>query len=846
MSVRLRDRLPLSLILLLGTALRLHRLGADSFWYDETVSVYLAGSPLGELIRHTAGDIHPPGYYVLLRGWLLATNYPTGHADPGGIGLEFTAGFFSLACGVALIALVYSLARAIGGRSTSLASAAIVAVSPYNIWYSQEARMYTLAAGLGMVTLIALLKGVGLTGNSHGSVLRRLTPWAIYALAAAAGLYIVYYFAFLVLALNLWILTLILFRKIRRDRSLAWLLANLVALILYAPWIPLAWRQATSPPVPPWRSAVGLVPALRESWTALSLGQSAPAWAWPVLLLALLLYVVGLLSLFGRAGREVSARAESASPGTATGDDGSHPLAASFLPVATFGSLALILLGSAVASPLYHVRYLFTYSPEFYIVLAAGLRWLWRRWRVLAVIVAAVWVTGASATLYAFWHDPAYRPDDLRGAASYLESHWRPGDVVLLNAGYAYPGLLTYWQGPVGPLVRLTATLPAAGTDASLVAVMTGHVNGEPNLGWGDRRSDFFAMPADQAADGLKTLFGQFSRVWHYRIYDTVSDPGGFLRAAMEQEGQPIEDRVFAGEANMRVQGFVPRSGARWATDRPTVRYPSGQEIQWETLASEVVAGQTIYPMLTWRAVEPPGAPVATSIRLIGADGTTWSQPPDERPLGELFTTDRWSEGQIARQPLALPVPPGTPPGDYVVELVVYDPASGASLTPDTGNVPKARTPGGISLGRITVRRPGPSGATLPGLGRFGPLAVVEASTPATTVKPGDAIPVELVWQAVEAPQEPMVVVLQLLDREDRVAVGLEAQPLDGRYPTQDWAAGELVRDRHTLTLPTKLAPGSYRLIVGVYRAADRQRLQTQSGPFGESDQLAVKQIQVR
>ena len=77
------------LIILAGAALRLYRLGADSLWYDETVSTYLAGSRLPELIRHTAGDIHPPGYYLLLRGWLVLMGYPTGHADAHGIGLEF-------------------------------------------------------------------------------------------------------------------------------------------------------------------------------------------------------------------------------------------------------------------------------------------------------------------------------------------------------------------------------------------------------------------------------------------------------------------------------------------------------------------------------------------------------------------------------------------------------------------------------------------------------------------------------------------------------------------------------------------------------------------------------------
>ena len=56
-------------ILLLGAGLRLVRLGTGSLWYDETVSVHLAAKSPAALIAHTAGDIHPPGYYLLLHGW---------------------------------------------------------------------------------------------------------------------------------------------------------------------------------------------------------------------------------------------------------------------------------------------------------------------------------------------------------------------------------------------------------------------------------------------------------------------------------------------------------------------------------------------------------------------------------------------------------------------------------------------------------------------------------------------------------------------------------------------------------------------------------------------------------
>jgi uncharacterized membrane protein len=435
MKLTWRGKFSLLPILLAGTAMRLFRLGADSLWYDETVSVFLAGSPTPELIRHTAGDIHPPGYYLLLRGWLILLGYPIGHADLTGHGLEFAAGFFSLAFGVILIALVYALARRATDHRIALIAAALVAFSPYNVWYSQEVRMYTLAATLGTVVLYALLR---VTSGGHGtpqSATPALAPernaganvckpqhlhlrrsaaqvqvsaiwWTVYTVAAAAGMYTLYYFAFLLIVLNLWVVAVLIGQARGQRRTglqsaicpqgafgsnlqsaiLPWLLANAGVLLLYAPWIPIAWRQATEPPVPPWRTASALLAALRESWTALSLGQSAPNWLWPALLLTLGLYIAGLIALatsqVSGLRSQVSSLKSHASPchGPRTLFAGLVTLSLLFL--ATFGSLALILLASA-ATPLYHVRYLFTYSPAFYVVLAAGLNWLEQTLRVL-------------------------------------------------------------------------------------------------------------------------------------------------------------------------------------------------------------------------------------------------------------------------------------------------------------------------------------------------------------------------------------------------------------------------------------------------------------------------------
>jgi uncharacterized membrane protein len=845
-GLALIGRLSLGLMLCGGLALRLFRLGAANLWYDETVSVVLAGSPLPELIRHTAGDIHPPGYYMLLRGWLLLMGYPTGHADPAGSGLEFAAGFFSLACGVLLIALIYVLARrATRGfahsRRTALVAAALAACSPYHVWYSQEVRMYTLGAALGVLALYALLRALAPPTR------RRAAWWAVYALAAAAGMYTLYYFAFLLIALNLWVLVTQSAPPSLRGKgeaTSAWpglgsaLLANLAAAALYIPWIPTAWRQATQPPVPPWRSVPDLLSALRESWAALVLGQSASAWMWPVLLIAAGCYLAGLVAL-----RQTGTRRRSAAP---------HPAQA--LGLATFGSLALILLVS-LATPLYHVRYLFTYSPAFYVVLAAGLVRLWT-WRphvsarlglATAAVCATLLLAATGISLRDFWTSPAFHTDDLRGAVEFLQAHWRPDDVLIVNAGYTYTALQTYWNGPIASRTRLTGDLPAPRADGALVMVTTGHVDGAPGLGWDDPRSDFFAMPTGTARQQIGALFSRFTRVWQYRIYDTVNDPAGLTRAELAQNGTLFEDQPFAGEANMRVQGFLSLGRAQTpeAAAAGGASFEGGLSLAAAEVKGTVAAGQTLYVPLRWQIARAPGTDFATSVRLVRPDGDVWAQPADDHPAGAGFPAHVWPAHTPVPQTLALPVPLGTPPGAYTVTLVVYDPATGSPWPPADLTGTLTAGPGGVvTLGRIDVIRPA-AWSHRPALATFGPLALVDAGSPATTVAPGGSIPLDLTWQAVSAPGEPLVVVAQLLDGQGSVAAGLEAQPLDARYPTQNWAPDEIVRDRHTLAVPPTLAPGRYQLIVGLYRASDRARLPAQTGLFTRSPYYVIKTIEI-
>ncbi len=141
-----RQRFALALMFLLAFVLRLYRLGADSLWYDETVSALLASKPLAAMWAHTAGDIHPPLYYALLHFWTLASGQS-----------EFAYAFFSVCFSMATIPLIAYLGLRLYGSRTGVLAAFLFAVSPFSIWYAQEVRMYTLGVFLLLAALLLAL-----------------------------------------------------------------------------------------------------------------------------------------------------------------------------------------------------------------------------------------------------------------------------------------------------------------------------------------------------------------------------------------------------------------------------------------------------------------------------------------------------------------------------------------------------------------------------------------------------------------------------------------------------------------------------------------------------------------
>ena len=816
-------------LVLLAFGLRLCRLGSESLWYDETVSVYLAGKSVPDLVSHTAGDIHPPGYYLLLHGWTRLA----GSSD-------FAVAFLSLFFGVLLVPLAYRGGTRVYGGKAGVLAAFLVAISPYNVWYSQEVRMYTLGAVLGLGVLGAMLNLMSRPVSRKSTYLLWL---AVYVVCGSLGLWSLYYFAFLLVAANLmagfwW---LVGWRKQRVGLGWLgrWLLAQVAILFLYAVWLPIAWRQATDPPVPPWRGLVALGDQLVETWSALSLGQSVvPGQVWPVLLLFGVLFVLGIFY------RPVTIR-------SARSGHLPRPAEAWNMRWVLVGSLLLPVLLITVASavtPLYHVRYIYTYSVAFYILLGAGLAWVCRRWRVIGWLVLAGILVFSGISLHAYHTDPLYASDDHRAAVRFLSEQWRPGDAILVNAGYAYTVLETYWDGaPVawrGRLVENGGAPWKAATGAGPVVAQTGSVDGSPSLGWGEPGSDFYAMGRAETADALERLFADFDRVWVYRIYDTVTDEGGFIRDWLDRHGIKYQDLVFGGVSNLRVQGFVTgRDPLLGATAGESVALADGSLVlvSGPELALEVGVGDGLDLALVWEVGAQPKEDAILFAGLFDETGRRWAQT-DERPLGPLYPAKDWAVGSVVRTPLRVQVPVGTPLGTYRLEIGWYHFENGQPvwLPWTSGNL--------LPLGDVEVVAPADWHAlTSPEMDysvgvRIGEnVRLLGFDAQALEAQPGAMLRLEALWLALEDGPETAAPVFQLTSESGQVFAEVASAPAGGRAPLSRLEAGQSVRDPVALELPGALSPGVYNLVVG-RRRADGSWLPVQRGlvPLGSTYAMAT------
>jgi hypothetical protein len=307
---------------------------------------------------------------------------------------------------------------------------------------------------------------------------------------------------------------------------------------------------------------------------------------------------------------------------------------------------------------------------------------------------------------YNFWFDPRYAKDDLRGAGHYLAEHWRPGDAILINAGYTYTAFMYYYDQPIAWRGRLSDYTSTSANDSAVV-LQTGSIGGTANLGWGSPESDFYATTADEVRAALDRVFAAHPRVWMLRLYDTVVDPDGVIRDYLATRGRIIDDEGFAGESYARVQGYITTrtpftTPPATATPRDILLGNRITLLGFEPATTIVRAGAPLDVNLYWQAQQPTNIDQQVYIGLFASDGTVVPSSA-EIPIGNAFGTSRWAPGEILRAPACLIIPKNVVAGEYVLRVALYNPRTNESLAVLPSELVTAN--GQIKLTNVRVER---------------------------------------------------------------------------------------------------------------------------------------------
>ena len=248
----------------------------------------------------------------------------------------------------------------------------------------------------------------------------------------------------------------------------------------------------------------------------------------------------------------------------------------------------------------------------------------------------------------------------------------------------------------------------------------------------------------------------------------------------------PIQTPLSAEWPDVRLLGYTLPGGA------------------WRT-------GDALHAELFWQARTATDPNVVTTLVVQDANGQTlarsdWNQWPRQEPM---------QPGDLRREQREVVIPASLSAGTYRLALA-------RARAGDDGREQ-------VALSTIVVvTRPHQFSAppvAVPQDFRLGDVARLVGSDWTLDAK-ARTLRLRLSWRALNETQESYRVFVHVtrLDSPQPLAHH-DGLPANGEQPTTTWVKGEYITDEHTLTLPPDIAPGAYRVLVGLYLPRTGQRL---------------------
>lgn len=378
--------------------LRLFQLGEWPFWHDEALTILLTQKPIAELIAITASDVHPPLYFLLLKPFLW-----------GGQS-EFGVRLLSALFGTASVLMLYLAGRDLFDPQVGLWGALIMALSPLQVFYAQEARMYTQ---LLFLTVFSSWCFTRTWRDQQGYW------WGLLAIGLLMACYTAYFTFPILGAMGLYV-----FLVDRRRKAMIYFLGTVaLTLLLYLPWLAVFLAQTRAVFETYWMAPPSPL-ALFTTITAFFVGYTlSPFWIAISLAAVLLIMFVTLNSIryAAKAGHNL------------------QPLI--WLLLWAFVPLLGTLLISWVR-PIFQLRTVITAAPPLYLLVAWGMtrapQMKINRWLFLPAACLM------SFSLYNFYFNPAFAKPAWRQAAYFVQARVEPGDIVIHTSPGSFLPFLVY------------------------------------------------------------------------------------------------------------------------------------------------------------------------------------------------------------------------------------------------------------------------------------------------------------------------------------------------------------------------------------------------------------------
>ncbi|MBI4786384.1 MAG: glycosyltransferase family 39 protein [Chloroflexi bacterium] len=820
---RIHAIIPLLVIILAAFALRVFRLDFQSLWYDEAFSVYLAQFALGDITARTAADIQPPLYYYLLHFWISIAGDS-----------EFAVRFFSLFFGVLTIPLMYVTARRLFDRSAAVIVGVLATLSPLYLWYSQEARMYTLITFLLLLSSYALSRALSPSPVGDGGG----PGWGLFTLANIAAVY-THYFAFAVIAFQFLhaLLTVVARSKLRipqgrfavTNYELRIAICFAAILLAFLPWTPFViarFGQDASY----WQGALKLDEAVRHIFINFTTGESVleqqAQWIFAVFVSFAAFVFLGFTSAYADSNAYFDPAFSKAS----------------FRDVARYVDEHLA-PGEAIILTSGHLFPAFNYyyrgeAPQIRLPDDPTLN----AEHVIGYDAANVMnqtLAGAPGVWVVQWQDEVVDPNGFvsmllssRGKEQKIEGtsfyqvrlrHWtlapdarfepapqpgiaRPANfkdrVALL--GFDTPNPTPSDQGASFNLYwQARETLGDDYQVALRVLDAAGSLWGKQ-----DRRPAGYNYPTTRWKKG-ENLFGAYTvplvagaPAGDYFVqvtFYTASNPSGL--DVLAPNGAPVGKSVKVGPIPV-LPATKPATYAALNIQN-TISQPLGPFtlLGYQFGRDKASAGETIPLTLFWRADAKPDTDYSFRLQFGDFVGEPF-------PISNLqFPTSTWRSGEIVRGQYAVPIPAEAKAGAVNLQVALSD-GNSLALAPFTIE----------KTDRVFVKPTVQFAQTA----IFGDnyLALVGYSVSAA-VRPGENLKLDLAWQARGKMDKPYTVFVHLLDKDGKVVAQKDAQPQNGARPTTGWVANEYLTDHYELPIPASAAPGNYQIEIGWYDAKD-------------------------